>query len=252
MQTNEELKSLLNSRLAENAASDLVWLFINKATSDNLEVDFHLSEGKIVGDLNRPNTWFQIDAQPGTFLATAKNIISDAFGEEFDDKDPKQTATIDERRSIIDDFRDQVRLILNSGVFHKHIADSLRKVALGDVPPFLVPIDVVRFLNVEIGEACEDDFIVTIQKTAKVDKDTGQWLEAPKSVNEDLFRTHRETGLDFAEIVNLRKAEGDYRYDQVTGVTKKRYSFEIHCDIAADYSFCEPPSNANVRKSTNI
>lgn len=246
MLSTADLKAVLNEKLAEDVAADIVHALTKHATTDNLEVDFRLSEGRMVGGLDSPNTWFKIDCPPGTAMQKAKNIIAEVFGEDFDPENKDEFERMEERKAICDDFREMVRVILNSGIYHNDLANSLRKVALGDVPAFLVPIDVIRFLSVDLGEASESDYLLTIQKVARVDPLTGQWLNPPQSVNDDLFRTHRETGMDFNDIIKMRHEEGDPRYELVTGVTKKRYSFELHCDIAADYSFCEPPEH--VRK----
>lgn len=246
MLSNAELKSSLNEKLAEDVAADIVDTITRYATPENLEVDFRISEGRMVGSLDSPNTWFKIDCPTGTTVEKAKSIIAEVFGEDFDAENKEQFDRMEERKAICDDFRELVRMILNSGIYHEQLANALRKVALGDIQAFLVPIDVIRFLSIDLGEASNDDFLLTIQKVGRVDPATGQWLSPPQSVNDDLFKTYRETGMDFNDIVKKRHEENDPRYELVAGVVRKRYSFELHCDIAADYSFCEPP--ANVRK----
>lgn len=246
MLSTDDLKAALTEKFAEDVAADIADTISKYATVQNLEVDFRISEGRMLGGLDSPNTWFKIDCPTGTSLHQAKTIISEVFGEDFEADDKEQFNRMEERKEICDDFRELIRTILNSGIYHEQLCVTLRKVALGDVQSFLVPIDVIRFLSIDLGDASDDDYLLAIQKVARVDQSTGQWLNPPQSVNEDLFKTHRETGLDFEDIIKLRHLENDPRYELVAGVTKKRYSFELHCDIAADYSFCEPP--VNVRK----
>lgn len=241
MLSTDELRLALNEGLAENSAADIVTVMEQQATPDNLEVDFRISEGKMVGGMDSPNTWFKIDCPEGTDLHRAKEILAEVFSEDFNAEDKVQFDRMEERKIICEEFRELIRTILNSGMYHARLSVVLRKAALGDVPASLVPIEMMRFLVVDIGDAGEDDYLLSIEKIARVDAATGQWLNPPSSVNEDLFRTHRETGMDFMDIIRLRRTEHDPRYDLVAGVTKKRYSFELHCEIVADYSFCEPP-----------
>lgn len=240
----DELKTYFDTKCAEQVAEDIVELMDKVANDDNLEVDFRLSGGKMVGSLKSPNTWFKADALPGTKLQEVKDTIAETVGENFDEKDEAARDRMYERVEVIDLFRDKVRIVLNSGLFHDRVANTMRRVALGNVPRQLVPFDTIRFLEIEIGEACPDDYIISIQKMAKIDQVTGQFIEPPQSVNQDLFETHRETGKSFEDIIAEKKAAGDPRYECVAGVLKKRYSFEVHCRIAADFSFCDLPEGS--------
>ena len=238
----QELKTYLTPELAEQVALDIVELLETKATDDNLDVDFRLSQGRMVESLDGPNTWFQCDCTPGTKLEAVKTVIGQVFSKDFDEKDKIQMKTAEELVQVIEEFLDNIRMVLNSGIYHERVANTIRAVSLGGVPSTLVPMDVLRFLDVEIGEVDKNEFVVAIQKLPRVDSVSGQFIEPPQSVNADLFETQKLTGKDFEEIVAMRKAENDPRYAAVAGVTKRRYSFELHLRIAADYSFCDLPS----------
>ena len=250
MKTNEELKAYFTMDLAEQAADGIVLLMDEVATDDNLEVEFRLHQGKMVGSLNTPNTLFKADTQAGTLLRDVKQAIADVVNRDFDPKIPEEADRMYEAVQIIDDFKENVRIILNSGIFNRRVANTIRRVAMGNVPYQLVPIENIRFLEIEIGEANPDDCIVSIQKFQKIDQTTGQYIDPPQAINQDLFQRQRETGKSFEEIIEERKAAKDPRYECVAGVTRKRYSFEVHCRIAADYSFCEPPEHVKPQKPT--
>lgn len=242
MLTTEELKLALNEQLADKVAEDIVAVMDSHATPQNLEVDFHISSGKMVESLDSPNTWFCVDCPEKTSLWKAKEIISEVFGQSFDHNNTEEFRAMEERKAICDNFREMLRVILNSGLFNERVSNTLRRIALGNVPRQLVPIEVIRFLSIDLGEASNDDYLLTVHKIAKIDPISGRFLTPPQSVNEDLFSTHRDTGMPFEDIVKMRKESGDPRYELVAGVDAKRYSFELHCTMSADYSFCEPPN----------
>lgn len=240
--TPEELQAYFTPELAEQVAINIVELIETQANDDNLDVDFRLSQGKMVGNLDGPNTWFQCDAIPGTKLEEVKSVIGQIFAKDFDEKNEEEVKTAEALVNTVHSFIEAVRMILNSGIYHERIANIIRSVALGGVPSTLVPIDVLQFLDIEIGEVDKNEYVLAIQKLPRVDPVSGQFIDPPKSINKDLFETNKITGQSFEDIVAMRKAEKDPRYDSVAGVTKRRYSFEIHARIAADYSFCDLPT----------
>jgi len=239
--STEDLTKALSKEVAEEVAIDIAQAFVTKANNENLDIDYHLSGGKMVESLDNANTAFAFDTEEGTTLRKVQRMIVEVFSEDFDEEDEVAVSRMKNRRERIDEFRERVRTILNSGKFHQQITSVLRKVAFGNIPEFLLPIDIMRFLEIEIGDVGEDDFLLVIEKFAKVDPATGGYLEPPQFVQQDLFERYKATGKPFDEIISQRKEVGDEMYDLVAGATAKRYSFEIHCSIAADYSFCERP-----------
>jgi hypothetical protein len=241
--TTEEIKDFLNDEIAEKTASDIADLIESQATNDTLEVDFKLSQGKMTGTLDTPNTWFHADTLPGTTLNEVKTFIGKVFSEDFDENDPEKKQNAEIQTELVQNFIDNVRLNLNSGIFETKIANTIRRVVFQGIPAVVVPINVLNFLDVEIGEINKNEFLIAIQKLPKVDPVSGQFISPPQSVSVDLLDTFNSTGKSFEEIIKMRKDENDPRYDAVAGVAKKRYSFDVHCRIAADYSFCDVKEN---------
>ena len=241
MISTEELQETLNIKLAEEVAAEIANTFETRANNENLELEFRIpaGQGRMEGTLDGPNTWFKFDAEEGTTLARVRDIIVDVFSEDFDLNDGKASARMDARRNIIDGFVDQVRTVLNSGQFHEEIAGTIRRVCLQNIPEEIHPLDVIRFLEIEIGDGNPDEVLLIIEKKALVDSATGQFITPPVSVQEVLHEEHRETGKDFNQIIEEKKAAGDERFDLVTGARTVRYAFEVHCDIAVDYSLAE-------------
>ena len=239
--TTAELIDLFDIEFAEKVAKDIVTAFQIKATNENLELEFRIpaGQGRMDGSLDSPNTWFKFDPDIGSYLEHAKNVIADVFAEDFDLTNKEESSRMDERRNIIDGFRDQVRLILNSGQFHQEIAGTIRRVCLQNVSEDIHPLDVIRFIEIEIGESDPDEFLLVIEKKAMVDPTTGNFINHPVSIHEELYKLHQETGKDFNEIIQERKKMGDERFALVTGAKTKRYSFEVHCEMAVDYSLAE-------------
>jgi len=251
MISTEELKDVLTQSFAEEVARDIANAFVTKANKDNLELEFRIPSGggRMQGSLSTTNTWFKFDVEEDGPLKKSRDIIYEVFSEDFDLENKKELSKMKCREAIVGEFNDQVRVVLNSGMFHREISGSIRKNAMGGISEAIHPLDVIRFLEVEIGKADEDEFLLVIEKRAVADQVTGQFINPPDSVHQDLFKIYKETGKDFDEIIAEKHAEGDSRYDLVAGARKSRYSFDVHCEMAVDYSLGVSPEDERTNSS---
>jgi len=215
------LQNILTKQKIQECAEQIVSAFSSKATPDNLEMDFHIAEGKMKGGLGSPNTTFKFDIEDDSPLGEIKAVISETF--ESDDATEADAA-------LVEQFQKDLCAELAQDKYRQDIGDALRGDAGLNVPGWLVPIENMVFHNCEITTDAEGGQLLRVHK----EQDTGTEGVAP-----DLLKTHQETGKDFETIIAEKKASGDSRYEFVTGAEFVRYIFDVHVEFAADYSFCE-------------
>ncbi len=240
------LDTELSSQLAEDAANQIIEAFEKKANVKNLEVDFEISSGKMV-DKNKkeiksftsPNTWFKFDITTEESLSKIQYITEKLYSEDFDIKDKESMAKAEAEDEKFTLFRQVIVSKLNEERFHTRLANVIRKICFNNFPPQLMPINTINFLEIEFNTKDDNRFLLVIQKMARVDRVTGEFMDSRESIQEDLISEHNKSGLDFNDIIAKRKAEKDPRYEMVAGVEKRQYIFDVQCEISADYSLCD-------------
>jgi hypothetical protein len=211
-------------------ATEILEAFHNKGSDETVEVDFHLSEGTMEGDLSRPNTWFKFDCDDSVpALQDAIAFLTSLWREEgTSNKDADDFVEIERRiKSKIQELHKDLNL-----------SAALRKNVFQSVPSEILPIDKINILQVEMIGNDEQGYVLKINKKSNEG-------ESSSSVAPELIRIHTETGKSFEQIIEEKQSEGDPNYQNVTGVKYEKYIKDINVAVAADYSFRRPAGLVN-------
>jgi len=220
-----KLSDLLIDENISRCVDEVVQAFETKATKENLEMDFHINQGKMAGGLGESNTTFKFDTDKGQFLTEVRLALTEAFRSDVDDAEASEEA------KLINAFQDKIAVALGSKEYNKRLGDILRSNSAGlGAPEWLIPIPEIRFHSFDISSDDEGGYMLRVQKGV----DKGQQSVAP-----ELIKIHQETGKPFEQIIAEKKAEKDSRYESVESAEWKRYIFHVHIHFAADYSPCE-------------
>lgn len=258
MITSQELQDILSEENAKLVASEIIDLMEDKISSDTLDIDCNIKQGEMQNDLSQPNSVFNHDTPPDTLLCEVKNAIEKSISDEEDAENNHNEETEQEdgkKNEIILTFLEQVKNNLNNDMHtevcdfqntdvnsmhfsenHKRLAKSIQKNIFRSIPEQLMPIPTIIFHNVEIYPSNAEDHVLSIHKKQALDPVTYQPINPPVVIHDDLMETHKETGMDYQDIVEMRKKENDSRYKYVDSVRARRMSFDITCSISADYS----------------
>lgn len=229
-----EVNDFLTEDRARACAMEILTAFEEKSNNENLEVDFNLSKGKMVETLESPNTWFKFDCRDsGGNLQEVFEYFTELWRNE---------KTTEEDANKVKKFEDLISKMLSSQVEIDSFGNLLRRVLFKQVPKEILPIDKVKFHRVEFAGEDESGYILRIKKFAKVDSDTGDYVDQPQSVAKELIQIHTETGQDFKSIIEEKKRIGDPKYKMVADANLERYVRDVTVAFSADYSFCNQPA----------
>ena len=223
----------LNEDKAKTCAQEIIKAFEEKGNSENIEVDFNLSKGKMIDPLHQTNTWFKFDCKE------SGGVLQEVF--EFLTKIWRNESTTQEDAKQVKKFEDKIVENLNSYGDNNKIKNAIRKSVFKSVPEQILPIKYINFHRVELAGEDEQGYILKIEKFSKVDEETGQYSEHPQTIAKELISIHTETGKDFKEIIEEKRLAGDARYKFVADAHMKRYVRDVTVSFSADYSFCENP-----------
>ena len=225
------ISDFFTSSLAEKCAQEILVAFKENGNSETIEVDFNLSGGKMVEPLNKTNTWFKFDSrESGGSLQQVFESLTELW---------RKDSTEEGDAQVVRDFELQVNSHLQSQVNTCELADILRKVIFQSVPAAILPIEKVKFHRVEFAGADEQGYLLRIEKLARVDRETGQYIDPPQALAKELIQIHTETGQDFKEIIEEKKLAGDARYELVANAHLERYIRDVTVTLSGDYSFCD-------------
>lgn len=219
--------------VAEECAKEILRAFDEKGNTESIEVDFNLSRGKMVEPLDQVNTWFKFDCRDsGGTLQKVFEFLTELWRNE--DTSEEDAATV--RR-----FEAEVTECLREQVDVQSLGDTLRRCVFKSVPAALLPIEQIRFHRTEFAGGDEQGYILKVEKFARVDQESGQFLDQQAPVAKELIEIHTETGKSFKEIIKEKRAEGDPRYELVADAKLERYVKDVTVMLSGDYSFCENP-----------
>ena len=228
-----KVTDFLTQEMAERCAAEIVSSFSEHGNAESIEVDFNISKGKMVEPLEQANTWFKFDPNKGA-LQEVVSFLTELW---------RDDSTTEEDALEVQAFEKKIVEALNDGDYVSQLANILRERALGDVPPQYVPLEKIVFHRIEFAGEDEQSYMLKVQKFARVDGDTGEFVDNPQAVAQDLIKAHTDTGRPFKEIIEEKRLEGDSRYKYVEDAVLERYSRHVSVTMSADYSFCEKPAH---------
>tara|TARA_B100001778_G_scaffold334668_1_gene347042 strand:- start:2395 stop:3105 length:711 start_codon:yes stop_codon:yes gene_type:complete len=225
----------LNEDRAKACAQEIMTAFEKQGSSETIEVDFNLSKGKMVEPLDQANTWFKFDCRDaGGALQEVFEFLTELWRDE---------STTEEDAERVREFERLVVSFIESMTNAETLGTILRQSVFKSVPAELLPIKEFRFHRVEFAGEDEQGYLLKVEKLAKVDPETGQYIDTPQTVAKELIQIHTETGKDFKDIIEEKRLAGDARYEFVADARLERYVRDVTVTLSADYSFCENPAH---------
>lgn len=225
-----DVNKFLTEEFAIKCADEIVEAFEGIACNKNLEVDFHLSKGRMISSTSDPNTWFKFDTNEGSYPSLKKMIdalegksVSDYSGESLEGN------AMSAFESLIGDK-------LNEHDRMDRIRKVIRKITFRDVPEELLPMTDIVCSAVELTGGVADQYLLKLNKTAVYDPNSDSFVGSSGAAAK-LMQEHISTGRDVQDILREKHDAEDPDFAMVKSAEWTKYIYEVAVGIASDYSF---------------
>jgi hypothetical protein len=212
---NNNVQTFLSEDLTKLVANEIyITMSDTKFPRNQVNVDFHLKEGKMV--CSKPwNTQFCFDADG---LNHCKSII-DYLG---NTNDPTHEEVI-----AFESWRQNLSKSIESLINDKFRKACLKVVFdIEDIEAF--PLQTIRIVDVDITQRPENDKVLVVRK------DTPKGINAPP-VTSEIMKAYEE-GLDVNDFIHKMKENGNLKYKYVTSAEWRKHFYDITVSIMADYT----------------
>jgi hypothetical protein len=232
MVNESNYKSLLTDENALEVAKWIVDSFKNDGNQDNIDHKFDISKGVMKKvDIN---TWYKFDTKEGTLLRKIKEVIFSKEKETNTDVQLSDEAKEENERyekekfDLVLEWLIKVKSIINDKYINE-LREKIREVILKNAPPQLFPLNRVEVINLELTDPDPDgNYIIIVNKKGPTGSESG--------ASAVLMQEHIDTGKSLDVIISEKKAEGDPRFQYITGAYKKKFIYECEVDIYVDFS----------------